>query len=94
MPLFCLRKHLFPPITLLLQAFSFALRRTHVNTKPQSRAPSPRRRVGARNKNNVLKNNAKDPLPNPPPQAGEGIFSKTWGNVYVFESELVLYTFL
>ena len=27
--------------------------------------------------------------PNPPPQAGEGIFSKTWGNLYVFESELV-----
>ena len=29
-PLFCLRKHLFPPITLLLQAFSLTLRRTHV----------------------------------------------------------------
>jgi hypothetical protein len=48
--------------------------------------------------NNVLKNNAKDPLPknnakeplpNPPPQAGEGIFSKTWGHLYGFESELV-----
>jgi hypothetical protein len=44
---------------------------------------------GGCKKNNVLKNNAKDPLPNPPPQAGEGIFSKTWGNFYGFESELV-----
>ncbi len=26
----------------------------------------------------------------PPPQAGEGIFSKTWGNLYGFGSELVL----
>ena len=30
MPLFCLLKHLFPPITLLLQAFSLTLSRTHV----------------------------------------------------------------
>jgi hypothetical protein len=60
------------------------------HTKPQSRTPSPRRGKEAGNKNNILKNNAKDPLPNPPPQAGEGIFSKTWGNLYGFESALVL----